>query len=111
MIKKKALVLQVEHHNDNIEIWGFVTNECAIIKSKDEVPFEFIRFPDKKVNAMIFLKKHGLPTQKPREEAKDSRSSSRYESVCSPFWTMVQALSSRVSFEDSKRKAQKAYKR
>jgi len=43
----------VEHYNDNIEIWGFVTNKYAIIKSNYEVPFEFDRFPNKKVNAMI----------------------------------------------------------
>jgi len=40
-IEKTVLVLEVEHDDSDIEIWGFVVDECTFIYSKHEVPFYF----------------------------------------------------------------------
>jgi len=51
-IEKKALVLEVQLDDDDLEIYGFVGNEHAIIESKHEVPFDFGPFYKKRVNAI-----------------------------------------------------------
>ena len=53
IIKMKTPVLDVENNENSIEICDFIANEYAIIKSKDEVSFDFDIYSNKYTNAMV----------------------------------------------------------
>jgi len=38
IIVRKAPILEVEHDDNDVRIWRFITDRCAIIDSKDPMP-------------------------------------------------------------------------
>ena len=50
---KKALVLEVDHDDDDVEILGLAVGKYAIIYSKEEVPCDPSPFSNKTVKVMM----------------------------------------------------------